>query len=92
MPGIPWQQFTVATGGWLLFGATVWLLIAAFVIGRIFSKTQVDEMIRPRDETIAFLREENKSLTQQNNALLRESVATQNKFFSELQSLKEDQP
>lgn len=91
MPSFPWQQFTIASGGWLLFAATVWMLIAAFILGRIFSKSQVDEMIKPRDMAIAALQEERATLLEQNQALLREGLTTQNQFFQEIKSLREQQ-
>lgn len=88
MPPIPWGQIA-DIGGWAVAIGLTWLFVFSFIKGWIFVSKQVDEMIKPRDETIVALREENKSLTQQNHALLRESVATQNQFFSELKALRE---
>lgn len=89
MDVFPWQQFSVAGGGWLLFAATVWLIIFCFVMGRLFSKSQVDMLIRPRDETIISLREQNRTLFEQNQILLQESVKSSNQFFQEIKALRE---
>lgn len=39
--GVPWPQVTAASGGWLLFGYTMWCLIT----GRLVTKREADVYI-----------------------------------------------
>lgn len=46
MEGFPWQTFSVATAGWLLVAAFVWMLLN----GKIVPRQVHDDVIRDRNE------------------------------------------
>jgi hypothetical protein len=50
MEGVPWGQFSVSTGGWLLFALTVMLLINAMLKGKIVPRAALDDALHDRDE------------------------------------------
>jgi hypothetical protein len=86
--GIPWEQFTVSGGGWILAFWTVCLVVGSFVLGRLYSRSQVLEMLKPRDDTIAAQREEIKDLKEQKDTLQHEILANQTQFFKEITEAK----
>ena len=84
MDGVPWPQFTAAAGGWILAGGTIWLVVGSFVMGRLFSRRQHEDIVIPLKETIAHQREEITTLGDQKDVLQREILANQTQFFLEI--------
>lgn len=49
-PGFPWQSFSVATAGWLLFAFLAVGVVTAFMKGRIVPRSSLDDAIHDRNE------------------------------------------
>lgn len=50
MDGVPWGQFSVAAGGWVLFSALAMLVVRSMVRGTIVPRSSLDDALHDRDQ------------------------------------------
>lgn len=86
MDALPWPAITAASGGWVLFGATAWLVLRKIIRGDLVPSREVDA----KDRQIAFLQAANGEQAKQLNLVLSEAMPTTNAVLRALRDAAEE--
>ena len=86
MEQLPWPTITAASGGWLLFGAVLWLVIRKLISGDLLTRREADGMERE----IADLRATKSELLAQNGLMLREQWPQQSALMNAVRRAAEE--
>jgi hypothetical protein len=85
LDGMPWQAFTAASGGWVLFGGLAWLMWSKIAKGDLLTRREADG----KDAENLRLRESNDYLQEQLGVTLT-GFKTMNETLTALRSAAED--
>jgi hypothetical protein len=89
MDGFPLGQFSVATGGWLLFALLALGIVTSIIKGKVVPRTSLDDAIHDRDEWRAESRIKDAQIAEKDSQLrhLAEVGETQKSVLSALSKL-----
>lgn len=84
--GVPWGQFSVATGGWLLAAVVVIAVVTSMIRGKLVPRSSLDDAIHDRDEWRAESRIKDSQI-----ALKDQQLATKDQQLAHLSEVGETQ-